>query len=264
MSTHPELGDLYELYLLGALDGPPGSEDAVQRDLIRSHRAAGCAECSVQLQRAHTVIAGLGLAAPDAVPGARVKRALLAQLAPGKSRGLHFGFVTAWTLVLGLALTAAWLWQRSTGFEQQSANLEAQRNQTQVALRQAEREAAHLRAVTAIIGSTATKALAVKSTSSAPPFGQAFINRQRGVVLIAGNLAPAGADQIYELWILPKTGAPVAAGTFQTDSSGAVVHAYNGPISEDVAGVAVTLEPGKGGTAPKGPIVMVAKFANGA
>ncbi|GEM_PF-879008 len=264
MSTHPQLGEAYELYLLGALDGPEGSEGAAQRELLRAHLSAGCAECSSGLKRAHAVVAAIALAAPEAVPGSGVKRELLAQLAPARNSRFRFAFAAAWTLVLGLAVSSAWLWHRSAGLEEQTASLETQRNQTQVALRQAEREAAHLRAVTEIIGRTDTRALAVKSTGAAPPFGQAFVSRERGVVLIAGNLTPAGADHTYELWILPKTGAPVAAGTFQTDSSGSVVHAYTGTITADVAGVAVTLEPGKGGSAPKGPIVMVAKFANGA
>jgi len=57
----------------------------------------------------------------------------------------------------------------------------------------------------------------------APPRGRVFVNRGRGVVLLASNLPPAPNGKIYELWLIPKGQAPIPAGLFQTDAQGNVL-----------------------------------------
>jgi hypothetical protein len=85
---------------------------------------------------------------------------------------------------------------------------------------------------------------------AAPPRGYVFLHPQLGVLLIASNLPPAGQGKTYEMWVIPKGGAPRPAGLFQSDGMRAV-HILNGPIDLAMLGVvAVTVEPAAGSPAP--------------
>ena len=79
-----------------------------------------------------------------------------------------------------------------------------------------------------------------------------------GVLLIASNLPKAGPDKTYEMWVIPKGGAPRPAGLFQSDGMRAL-YILNGPVDVSVIGtVAVTLEPAAGSAAPTTPILIAA------
>ena len=81
------------------------------------------------------------------------------------------------------------------------------------------------------------------------PRGRVLLNPSRGVLLIASNLPPAPAGRIYEMWIIPKGGAPIPAGLFQTTAAGNALHLQEGALGLDST-IAVTLEPEAGSAAP--------------
>jgi anti-sigma-K factor RskA len=84
----------------------------------------------------------------------------------------------------------------------------------------------------------------------APPKGFVFLHPQLGVMLIASNLPAAGAGKTYEMWVIPKAGAPRPAGLFQSDGMRGL-HILSGPIDLDALNaIAVTVEPMAGSTAP--------------
>src|SRR5262249_34040058 len=61
------------------------------------------------------------------------------------------------------------------------------------------------------------------------------------------DLPPASSGEIYELWFVPKTGKPVRAATFNTDSNG--VARVEVPVPDqlpDLKAAAVTNEPAPG------------------
>jgi anti-sigma-K factor RskA len=70
-----------------------------------------------------------------------------------------------------------------------------------------------------------------------------FLNPTQGVLLIASNLPPAPLGKLYEMWVIPKTGKPVAAGMFQSQSDGSAMHVRLGAVDLAATGViAVTVE----------------------
>jgi hypothetical protein len=93
---------------------------------------------------------------------------------------------------------------------------------------------------------------------TAPPRGYVFLHPQMGVLLIASNLPAAGQGKTYEMWVIPKGGAPRPAGLFQSDGMRAL-HILGGPLDVSTIGtVAVTIEPAAGSAAPTMPIVIAA------
>jgi hypothetical protein len=93
---------------------------------------------------------------------------------------------------------------------------------------------------------------------TAPPRGYVFLHPQMGVLLIASNLPPAGEGKTYEMWVIPKGGAPRPAGLFQSDGMRAL-YILNGPVDVSMIGtVAVTREPAAGSASPTMPILIAA------
>jgi len=95
-----------------------------------------------------------------------------------------------------------------------------------------------------------------------PPRGRIFVNRERGVLLLASNLPPAPAGKTYEMWLIPQGGAPIPAGLFQSDSQGDALHILNGAVSENTNTVAVTVEPEAGSQAPTTTPIIVAALSD--
>ena len=53
------------------------------------------------------------------------------------------------------------------------------------------------------------------------PQGKTIYNPKAGrLIFMASNLPPAPPEKAYELWLVPKQGAPVPAGTFLPDARG--------------------------------------------
>jgi anti-sigma-K factor RskA len=76
------------------------------------------------------------------------------------------------------------------------------------------------------------------------------VNPAVGVLLIASNLPPAPAGQIYEMWVIPAKGAsPAPAGLFQSGAAGNALHFHQTQVAPGSA-VAVTLEPEAGSEKP--------------
>src|SRR6266481_4189615 len=113
----------------------------------------------------------------------------------------------------------------------------------------------------AIFGwATAVAMFLVAGKTALTPQGKAFYLREKsGLVFVANNLAPLPPDKIYELWLIPRNGAPIAAGLFRPDAKGnaTVVNPAGLPAGVEAKTFAVTLEPATGPhDAPRGTGVM--------
>ncbi len=72
------------------------------------------------------------------------------------------------------------------------------------------------------------------------------------------NLPPASSNEIYQLWFVPKTGAPIDAQRFNTDASGSVeIEIDLPPNATDLKAPAVTTEPFPGVDQPTGGFVLL-------
>lgn len=84
------------------------------------------------------------------------------------------------------------------------------------------------------------------------PVVQIFYNKaKRQVIVHAFRLAPTSPGRVYQLWLMPKSGNPIASRTFNTEADGhALVEAVSVPEGEIIAGFAVSIEPEGGSAQP--------------
>jgi anti-sigma-K factor RskA len=76
--------------------------------------------------------------------------------------------------------------------------------------------------------------------------GRVFVSPAKGVVLMAAHLPALDADKTFELWVIPAQGKPIPAGTFRGNDDSTAIYVRPGPV-DNAAAVAVTVEP-KGGS----------------
>ncbi len=91
------------------------------------------------------------------------------------------------------------------------------------------------------------------------PQGKAFYLRNRGnLVFVANNMPALPPQKAYELWLIPRQGAPLAAGVFKPDAHGSAT-VVNPPLpaGAQARAFAITVENETGATAPTMPIIMM-------
>jgi anti-sigma-K factor RskA len=237
-----ELRDQYELYALGALEVEERSE-------LDAHLRRTGDPCVDGVRRARERMTSLALMAPESQPPARLRAKVVSMVAEPKR-------TWAWTMLWVAAvacLAIAVVWLDNTRREQRlaiaDARLEAQQKNV---------ELTRLSEAFALMNDPAAKQL-VFGESTPKPRGRVFVNPKQGVLLLASNLTPAPAGKIYEMWIIPKTGAPAPAGLFQSEADGTAMYLRKGTVDVATAGaIAVTLEPAAGSPAPTSTPLIVA------
>ena len=243
--THEEMSELYELYALGVLDGE-------ERDEIGQHLSTGCEVCQTGLRRAAMQnVAILAALTPEAVPSGRVRVRLLAGMGIAGRTWTWLG----WAAAAACLVAAAWLGVRGS---QMSDELTAARQQAALT----DHELARVRVVLDVLNAPDTRAVVFGQEKHEPPKGSVFVNPHSGVVLIASRLPQLAATQIYEMWVIPKGGAPKPAGLFRATAAGTAIHSLEGPVDLETTGaVAVTVEPEAGSSAPTSTPIIVAPVA---
>jgi anti-sigma-K factor RskA len=227
-----ELSEYYELYALGVLEAAEAAE-------IDAHLMRNCEECHRVIARALAVNAGVLSLVDEERPHSRVKHRLLASL------GVHKP-TWSWLWAASAALLLIVVFWLGTQERQRTAELADARN----SLIQVNGERDRLQLAMQFLSDPQTQPASFGRGQTAPPRGYVFLHPQLGVMLIASNLPAAGAGKTYEMWVIPKGGAPRPAGLFQADGSRGL-HILSGPIDVAMLGVvAVTLEPAEGSAAP--------------
>lgn len=247
MNEHAHFDELYERYLLGALDE---SEQA----LLADHLGRACPECLRGLQQARSTLAALSALAPDEAPSPQVRQQLLRAIAKPQPRPRwQWALSTAALLVLSIGLGV-----RVHQLETARSRDAAQRNQLQEELLQTQRHDRALDAAFALINRPETSIVPVAGRPQTPS-AHAFVNRNLGVVLIARNLPPVTSQQTFELWLLPAKGKPIPAGLFQANQQNAGLELYRGPLA-NIQAIAVSVEPSGGSPQPTTTPILVAKL----
>jgi hypothetical protein len=238
-----ELRDSFELYALGLLDGEEKSE-------MDSHLSRGCEHCRRALNDALAINTLILTLPAEAVPPARLKRRLLASVGVKRS---SWAWVPSLAAALMLAI-AVWL-----GFQerQREDELAAARQQ----IRQISDQRDRMLQAFVFLNQPETQQVGFGKGQPAPPRGNVFVNPRSGVLLIASNLPRLTAGKIYEMWLIPKGGAPRPAGLFQSTETATAFHILSGPVEvATLAVVAVTVEPESGSQAPTSNPVIAAAF----
>ncbi len=248
MSTCQELREMYDLYALGVLE----PEEAAELD---SHLRRGCPDCSSGVQQALSSSVLLATLPEQVDPPPRLRKRILDSVTPEKPRWT-WAWVGAWAAATAaLVFTIVSLKNQNT---QQGAELAQIRDE----IRRDAADLVNARAALKFLNEPETKQVVFGQGQPKPPRGRVFVNPNRGVMLMVANLPQAPAGKLYELWLIPKTGAPQPAGLFQSDSQGNALYLREGLVDLSKTGaVAITLEPEAGSNAPTTTPLFVAPMS---
>ncbi|HLH01195.1 MAG TPA: anti-sigma factor [Bryobacteraceae bacterium] len=234
--THPEMNELYELYVLNVLEPEQARE-------IDEHLRDGCAYCNEHLAQAMSVAAALsGLAEEHEAP-AHLRRRVLAAVKP-EIRGRQWTLAIAALSAACAALLLIVLW---TGVSLRSSR-------ARVAALETERR--QLTETVEILSRSDTRA--VEFGKAEEPHGRVFVNRNHGVVFVGSSLPQIASDRTFQLWLIPAQGAPESAGVFRPNAAGEFVQVRTEPVDlTRIHAVAVSVEPPGGSPAPTTKPVLI-------
>jgi anti-sigma-K factor RskA len=228
--THAEMDELYELYVLGALE-PDAASD------IDQHVAEQCAYCLQRLRDAMVATTALSSLADEEKPPARLRQRIIGSLRPRKqSSGWWYALGGLAAACLALVIYSLSASSGRQGLRDQVAELQHERNE--------------LRAAVAVLSEPQTRAVQFGIAENGP-HGRVFLNRSGGVVFVGSQLPEVASDRTFELWVIPARGAPRPAGVFRGNVAGNFVDvAPRNVNTSDAQAVAVTVEPLGGSPAP--------------
>jgi len=253
MSEHEQFGEDLALYALGVLAG---------YELVDLEKHLhDCVSCRRELDQLRGDMALMALAAAGPAPPKRAGERLMTAIhrephssqvhQPGRSWWGALGWVVAAVMAVGVF----WFWRQSDSMAQLSAGLKndlahqrEELSKTRVALDTLTSEK-----------SQSITVLPVDWKGAPPPQGKAIYERDRSsLVFIASNLPALPPQKAYELWLIPKEGAPIPAGVFKPDARGSAT-VMNPPLPPQVEAkaFAITIEVETGATTPTMPITMM-------
>ncbi len=254
MKTHEQFADDLALYALDELTGSARQE-------LEAHLET-CAACRRELQELRGDLGLLGLSTGGPQPPARSKERLMRAIAAeprgvslpetAPRRGLAWAWIPAFAAVALLFVVTS-LWRSNGRMKDQLAEL-GDRNQDQsVQLDGLNQELRLLTSPDAVHVS-----LNPQKAPKQPSGTAIFSPSQRRMMFMASNLAPVPEGKAYELWIIPRKGAPVAAGVFKPDEHGnAVMMDHKMPEGVEAKAFAITVEKEEGSDKPTSPIVLI-------
>ena len=250
--------DLAAAYALGALEPAEArafesalaQSEALQRE-VAEYREVG----ALMAQGATGAAPAPSLRSRVAERIARENRSVVPLRASGSKPiawPWRLAFAATVLVAVGLGTQVFRLDSRLTEREQAIARLE--QTLASSAARLAQREAT----LNAILERGVELATLV-SASNPEPGIQLFLNRKKGVAIIhASNLQPAANGRAYQLWFIPKSGAPIPSVVFNSEADGhALVQQVEVPANLDLAAAAVTDEPDTGSSAPTTTPILV-------
>jgi len=249
MSMHEQFADDLALYALGALSGD-------ERLALEKHLEE-CASCrrEVEQLRADSALLAFSVAGPR--PPARSRQRLMAAIAKeprriqstARRRWTWLDFIAAAAVLLIVVL----LLRHETEQRLQIAALESHATQQQQQLVEAKQ------LLSSLTSPDAVHFTLVAGNVPPQPQGKAIYVRGTGaLVFLASNMPTLPPEKIYELWLIPTSGAPIPAGLFRPDAHGSAA-VVKPPLSAGVEAktFAITVEPSAGSPAPTSTPIMV-------
>ncbi len=253
MSAHEQFAEDLTLYALGVLQG---------HELVDLEKHLHeCAECRRELEQARGDLALMALSAAGPAPPKRAEQRLMTAirrepraLPVRQSRASWWGAL-GWVAAAAMAVGVFWFWRQSDSIAQLSAGLKNQLSHKQEEL---DKTRMALDTLTSQQSQNIT-ILPVGWKGAPPPQGKAIYMRDRSsLVFIASNMPALPPQKAYELWLIPKEGAPIPAGMFKPDTRGSAM-VVNPPLPPQVEAkaFAITIENEAGSSTPTMPITMM-------
>ncbi len=209
--TCEDLRDSYELYSLGLLEGE-------ERREAEAHLGRNCAVCQKYFQDALGVNALMLSQVHEVVPPSRLRRRVMSSVG---REGAGWTWVAATAAACSLIVTL-WL-----SLEKRTADREL--TNARLTLQQAVVQRDRLEQAFALLNQPETRQVTFGQGQPSTPGGNFFLNPRMGVLLIASNLPVLPAGKTYEMWVIPKAGAPRPAGLFQSAPQGTALHFCRAP-----------------------------------
>ncbi len=236
--TCDELKDDYATYALGALDGP-------ELDELREHLARQCGTCTPGVRSALGMVATMATAVKPAEPPKRLRARVIALVNPEK-RGFSMNRWLAFVTVLSVFFTVH-IWMRHQ-------EMHAVFNREDAKWHQQNAELARLQETLALLEDPSAKEV----TFGKGARGRVVISPKHGVAFSGQNMAALAPGKTYEMWIIPKGGKPVPAGTFAPSPDGSALHLQTGPVDiSTTAAVAVSIEHEGGVASPTADQIII-------
>jgi hypothetical protein len=204
-----EFSEIYELYALGVLDG-------TEREALEDHLGRNCETCMQQINRAVENNALVFRAVPKLDPPPHLRNRILAgfgvETRPFWPRALPWAVAMSAMALLILTM----IFPRRTSPDNTASALD-------------------------FLAAPGTRHVSFGGNG---PHGSILMQQQKGMLLVVVNLPPAPAGQMYETWIVPRTGTPRPTGQLSSEKNGDAVGLIPGPLDVSVIkAVAVSLEP---------------------
>jgi len=239
--THPEMNELYELYLLGTLEPEPASE-------IETHVIDRCEYCEERLREAALVVTAMSGMAEQLEPPKHLRERVLASVRPPAVR--PHGQTANWIYaVAGLAAACVLLFVYTLWSANTSRSLRAE-----ISTLTQERD--QLRSAVEVLSRPDTRMVQFGKENAAR--GRVFLSRNGGVVFAGSQLPQLASDKTFQLWLIPANGAPRSAGLFRANAQGGFVNVVPGPLNlTQIQAVAVSVEPRQGSPAPTTTPILV-------
>jgi len=245
MNQHPQFDEDFDLLALGMLEGEEKGE-------LEAH-LAGCRECASKAEEARGRIAVLAFSAPIENPPAKARELLLRRVRGPLIVDKSLSFTYWLTPALGAVMVILFV----VGLE--NRNLRQKLKEVQNAQEVLQGRAAQDHLVVDLLTAPDTLKVTLVSGASQPsPAGKAFYHPEKGLIFYAANLPTLSPSQTYQLWLVPTSGNPISAGTFQVDIHGnGQVMLPRLPPGVEAAAFAVTVEPSGGVPQPTGAKILI-------
>jgi anti-sigma-K factor RskA len=205
-----ELSELYELYALGVLDGP-------EKEALEEHIGRNCEVCMNEIKRAVESNALVFRAVPKVDPPVKLRSRILA----GFGLETRPFWLRAFPWAVAATSAALFCW---------TALIAPRRTQTD--------------GIASAIDFLSTPGTRQVSFGGNGPRGSVLMQQSKGLLLIVVNLPAAPSGQMYETWIVPRSGDPRPTGQMKLSKNGESFGLVPGPIdASSIQAVAVSLEP---------------------
>lgn len=254
---HEQYAEDLALYALGALQA--GSCAQLEQHL------KDCAECRRELETMRGDASLLALAVAGPTPPARSRERLLSAIGAGQHEAQRdelrsftvrrpwWSFAPVFASLV-LAVIALLLLRENTNLTQTNEHLVRE-----ISIADHESRKAH-ELIALITAKDAMHVSLVSEGNPPPPHIQTIYQPRTGrLVLMASNLKPLPNGMTYELWLIPKSGAPMPAGMFKPDAHGMAMMMPENPevpAGTEAASFAVTMEPEGGSPSPTGKPIL--------
>jgi hypothetical protein len=110
-------------------------------------------------------------------------------------------------------------------------------------------------AVLDLAGTPGSQSAFLTAEGGTGPTGMVAVSPEGEVAIVMRDLAPTKGTEVYEAWVIPNGGTPVAIGGFTPGPNGTATFRVDGTPATPGVTVALTHEPAPNQTVAQGPIV---------